>query len=274
MTQAPLLLGRFYETVAARQPKTAATYMPALRRFFTWLGGREHTRDLAQEWIDELVKEGRLKNNTIATYANALRRLWKWQFGEQLSLDTPQLDFGNVKSHPVEDIQRMVELADPLEKVIVALMFDTACRPGEILLLKVDDVDWEQRTLSVIRKGGRAEEVPILTEKAFGLLQEWNSRREGDLKHMFLPYCSGNTDKAKADWIRLRIERLAKRAGIEDFTPHHLRHSRATNLLDQGVPLERVSEVMGHTNLNVTAKVYTKQDPVKRRDALGEKKDW
>ncbi|MDK1046357.1 MAG: site-specific integrase [Anaerolineales bacterium] len=267
------LLGRFYDAVAARQPRTATTYMPALRRFFAWLGDQEPSRDLAQEWIDELVMEGRLKNNTIATYANALRRLWRWQ-GQPLSLDTPALDFGNVKSHPVEDIQRMLELADPLEKVIVGLTFDTACRPGEILALTVADVDWEQRTITVIRKGGRSEEVPILTDKAFDLLRDWNDRRGGDHAQLFLPYCSGNTDKAKADWIRLRLERLAHRAGIKDFTPHHLRHSRATNLLDQGVPLESVSEIMGHTNLNVTAKVYTKQDPAKRRESLGDKKEW
>ncbi len=267
------LLERFHDATAARNARTAATYLTPLRRFFAWIGDEEPSRDLAQEWIDELVMDGKLKNNTIATYANALRRLWRWQ-GQSLSLDTPALDFGNVKSHPVEDIQRMLDLADPLEKVLVGLVFDTACRPGEILSLEVDDVDWEQRMLTVVRKGGRREQIPILTDKAFSLLQDWNNRRSGGHKQLFLPYCSGNTDKARADWIRLRIERLAHRAGIEDFTPHHLRHSRAVNLLDQGVSLEQVSEIMGHTNLNVTLKVYLKQDPAKRRESLGDRKEW
>ncbi len=278
-TEIDVQLDSFEQVLAARSPETARTYLIPLRVWARWLDGRDPNHDESRSWIDSLVVEGRLKNNTIATYCNALRRFWRWR-GEPINIDGPGLEFGNeVKHYSVEQIRRMLELAVPLEKVTVAMWMDTGCRLREILELTVDDIDWANRILRVRRKGrkgGRRDQVPIITNETYETLVWWNENRQSPAEHprLFLDYCSGNNWGQKSNWLRNRLIKLAARAGIEHFKIHSLRHSRAMQLIDAGVDIVQISELLGHTSIEVTAKVYTKRSAEEQRKALAGRGSW
>lgn len=265
MSITPEVIAEFVSTLT-RSQRTAATYAGALSRWRVWLDGREATRETAQQWIDDL-KRTRRADNTVATYAAAIRRFCRWRDGSRVYLDSPGVDVGEPKYHSAEEIARMIELGGPLERTVVALMFDTGCRISELLNLKRQDVDRDRRLLTVTAKGGDRQQVNI-TEAGLRYLGDWLAVRRGNPPDLFWPYLPGTTSDQKTQAIRVRLERLAKAAGIDGFTPHHLRHSRAMDLLNSGVTLERVSELLRHKNLQVTAKIYGKRRPEDRQADL------
>lgn len=261
------IIDRFCRTLPA---KTASTYKTALGQWAIWMssnGKRVANRSSAQEWIDYLVTSGTVKPNTIRTYAGGIQSFVKWRDGRAMSLTYPSLVIGEVKSHPVEQVMRMVAEGNPLERAIAGLLFDTGCRLSEVLKLETKDVDWERGLITVTRKGGRTEQVAV-SEQGMELLKDWFKQRQGNPEGVFLPYVPGKNYATKSQMVRAWLETLAHRVGIEDFTPHHLRHSRARHLLDNEVPLNDVSEILGHTNPVITATIYGRSKAERRKRLL------
>lgn len=259
---------RFLKTLS-KSPSTRATYTTPLNLWATWLAGRDPVRDTAQEWIDEL-QEDSLADNTVSTYANALRRFLRWKVGQKVHLEAPGVSVGLPKYHAIEKIEAMLDHASHVERVIIGVLYDCAARIGEVLPLKKSEIDWDNQVIEVTRKGGNRERV-TMTEKGMSFLRDWLAYREDDTPEVFLPYLTGSEEKAKTQNIRERLKKLAARVGVKNFVPHDLRHSRAVHLLQEGVPLFRVSELLGHRSVEVTAKIYAKLLPEDRREFL---KEW
>jgi integrase/recombinase XerD len=163
-----------------------------------------------------------------------------------LSAPTPQLQ--EPKYHSIDEILRMIDLAQtPFEKVFVTLLFDTGARISEILNLETSDIDWQNRYVHVTLKGGMEADY-MLSDTGVAALKEWLGVRKGDSTRVFMDY---NYFYA---YNVLKI--LAKKAGITDFTPHHLRHSFAHFCLDKGTTLYELQQLMKHRSINTTAIFY------------------
>lgn len=249
-----------------KSPQTRRTYDGALRRWLAWLGDREPDRDAAQAWVDHLLASG-LRDNTVATYAGAIRHLWKWKYGAPIYLQAPGIDTGEPKYHPISEINQMIELAGPLERTIIGVMFSAGVRLAECLLLETQKIAWDRNLINVVAKGGDDEDVNI-SDGGLEYLRAWLDIRVGDPPLVFWDYIGGRNLDNKSRGVRRKLEALAARVGMEDFTPHHLRHSRAMDLLDSGVSLERVSELMRHDNIQTTIKFYGKRRPQDRQADL------
>ena len=258
----------------ARKPATQRAYMIAMKSWAAWLAARpeverDFTRENAQAWISHLTGTSKA-DNTIATYANAIRRFFRWRDGVKISLESPSQKFNKPEYHDPKDIYRMMDLAGPRDRAFIGVMFNSACRISEILTAPMDGINRSQSSIRVRRKGG-AEEDAVLLDDGMQILDQWLEKRSGISKYIFFDYFEGDTLEQKAGNARRQISQLAKKAGIrEKFTPHHLRHSKATELLGKGVPLSLVSEVLGHKNLNVTAKIYTRLIPKDRKAKVEE----
>lgn len=176
-----------------------------------------------------------------------------------------------------EELERMLDKTLEEENKFVsyrdcclfALLFYTGLRISEALSLNVDDIDAIKQSLkvNVIGKGSKQRAVPI-SEKVFskGYLQYidlYLSVREERLKKM------GREDQERALFIcrngtrltertpQCAIKKYAKNAGIKvDLTPHKLRHSYATHLLDCGIDPRTIQELLGHASIT-TMQVYT-----------------
>jgi len=222
------------------RPLSERTYGYHVRKFLRWLGGKEPTRELALKYLEELEKEGKSRN-TLGVARNALKR----EFG--FDLPSYKMEFKEPKYLDVETVRKLVEKAPTLlEKTIITLLFDTGCRLGEILGLTVDDIEWDTGVITVERKGGRRERVKV-SPKGMEALREWLARRQSKDRRVFMDHDYQS--------IYYRLRKFSREVGIR-FTPHMLRHSRVVHLLKSGVPLERVSDIVGHTKLETTAKIY------------------
>lgn len=148
-------------------------------------------------------------------------------------------------------IETALEFANKTEKLMIKLLFDTGLRLSEFQSIKIEDIDFYERSIRVIGKGRKHAKVYFTTKTSL-LLQEfiqqkhffqhdylWSSQRNGDL-----PYVCTT--------LRAKISRPFLKAGFSDFHPHALRHSFATDLIDRGATLQEVQCLMRHSSSRVT----------------------
>ena len=128
------------------------------------------------------------------------------------------------------------------------LMWHSGLRLGEVEALAVEDVDLGGRSLIVRDGKGRADRTVYLTERSVTALQAYLQRRGmGGSDHMFL-YCHRAVRK---DLLQARLKAAGQRVGVT-LSPHRLRHTYATQLLNAGCPVTSIQKLMGHRNLNTT----------------------
>lgn len=142
------------------------------------------------------------------------------------------------------------------DAAMVLLLLHTGLRVGELCSLQVSDVQIGERKGSVtVRrgKGNRHRSVP-LNGVARQVLAEWlKARPEVGGEALFV---GQRGERVVARSVQRAVERFALEAGLQEVTPHTLRHSFAKSLIDEGVTLEKVAALLGHSNLNTT-RLYT-----------------
>lgn len=226
-------------------PNTVRVYIYALGKWFGTLDGSIPSQATAQAYIDSLVKTGK-SASTATLRAHAIMRWYRWK-GKSISLDCPTVRLGNIDYLVIEQIEKLLAVCNSvLEETLIVVLFDTAVRISELLNLELDDIDWGKGLISVVRKGGRREEVNI-SEKALKALDAWLDVRESEPKKVFM-------DLSYYDaWSIIRG--VGKRAGIQ-VHPHIFRHSRAIHMLMNGADIRVVKDHLGHKNVATTINLY------------------
>jgi integrase/recombinase XerC len=165
---------------------------------------------------------------------------------------------------PAEDCERLIESPsererprlDRRDRALLDLLYGTGLRVGELVSLKVRDFDPQRRELRVRGKGGKERVVPVPGE-AFQSLEDYLEprKRPGLLAEpLFLNHRGGPlTDRGVRKVLR---RRLLESGVARHATPHSLRHSYATHLLDAEVDLRSIQELLGHSRLHTTQR-YT-----------------
>ena len=147
------------------------------------------------------------------------------------------------------------------DRAMLELLYATGMRVSELAGLDVDDVDLGRGLAKVTGKGNKQRVVPF-GGNACAALDAWLSRRgklaaknkEGTAgRALFLGSRGGRIDVRQ---VRRVVERAAQRTGDSDLSPHALRHSAATHMLEGGADLRVVQELLGHSSLQTT-QIYT-----------------
>ncbi len=259
-----------------RSANTLDAYRRDLRDLVGWLvdQGCERTDDVdldtLRRYLADLDERGRARS-TIARRASTARSFFA-HLAEgdgpgrdpALLLGSPKVDRGLPRVLRVEEVDRLLSAIDTSTPIgmrdlaLVELLYASAARVGEVVGLDVDDVDLEQQLVRVHGKGDRQRIVPV-GEPAVDALQRWihDGRQHlagGASAHaVFL-----NTRGARLGVrdARSAVERSARAAGLARVTPHTLRHSAATHLLESGADIRVVQEFLGHESLATTQR-YT-----------------
>jgi site-specific recombinase XerD len=154
---------------------------------------------------------------------------------------------------------RPVEASVPIRDVaILETIYSCGLRISELCGLAADDIDWNTQTVRVRGKGRKERLVPIGKPALTAIETYWNKLPLAPSGSA--PVFLGSEKKMKAvsrRTLQLRLKRYLASAGLDPaITPHKLRHSYATHLLDAGADLRSVQELLGHAHL-VTTQVYT-----------------
>jgi site-specific recombinase XerD len=166
-----------------------------------------------------------------------------------ISLNPPQ---SKSQGRPVSVAGRYRDVA------ILETIYSCGLRISELCNLKVEDINWEEQWVRVIGKGKKERQLPIGSLALFAIQQYWLAL--GDFPKAGSPVFMGETrtrGSVRPIMVARRLKAYLITAGLDPkITPHKLRHSYATHLLDAGADLRSVQELLGHAHLTTT-QVYT-----------------
>jgi len=190
--------------------------------------------------------------NTIMLAAASLKFFFKEILGKELTnLKMPKKDNRLPEVLNKDEVRKMIDSADNQKsRLIMSLLYSTGLRVSELVNLKVEDVNFNDRSGWVRRGKGAKDRLFVIPESLTKELQDYLK----DRGHKFIfskdePLTTRNIQKI--------IKGTRNRAGItKRVTPHTLRHSFATHLLEQGTDIRVIQTLLGHSSLNTT-QVYT-----------------
>ncbi|HEV8426748.1 MAG TPA: site-specific tyrosine recombinase XerD [Pyrinomonadaceae bacterium] len=258
------------------------SYRRDLNRLQTWANKNgkqisQLTRPDLRKWIASLSREG-LAPTSIARAVSATRGFFKF-----LMLD------GHIKSHPAEDldtpqrfsylpkfltedeINRLLAMPDVSteegvrDRAILEIMYATGLRVSELVGLKQTDIDLLAGLVVCHGKGNKERRVP-LGKSAIHWLQQHAAVKAGYGKQSspFVFLHRGRPFTRQIAWSM--IKRHAENAGIKNVSPHTLRHSFATHLLQHGADSRSVQALLGHSDISTT-QIYTHITDIHLRSA-------
>jgi len=141
------------------------------------------------------------------------------------------------------------------DRTILELIYSTGIRVSELVNLDVSDIDFVNEEIKVLGKGGKQRIIPA-GSVALNILHCYLKELK-KIDTSGILFINKNKKRLTQRFVELMIKKYAKVAGIEKrVTPHTLRHSFATHLLDRGADLRSVQELLGHSNLSTT-QIYT-----------------
>jgi integrase/recombinase XerD len=259
---------RMLEDMAMRglREHTQRDYIRFVRSFAAFLGRSPDTataEDIRRFQVHQ-HKNG-AQPPTINSSVSALR------FFFTITLDRPDLSRRLVLvRHPrklpdvlsVEEVGRLLEAAPGAKyKAALGTAYGAGLRVSEVAALKIDDIDSTRMLLRVEQGKGRKDRNAMLSPQLLKLLRLWWSegrRRNVILPHGWLFPGQSRTDPISTRQLHRAVHEAAERAGIRKrVSPHTLRHSFATHLLEQDVDIRVIQVLLGHSKLDTTA-LYTR----------------
>ena len=271
----------FLRSLAAERdlsPHTVAAYRSDLGQFVEWAGrSRVHDvkgidRKLLRRYVAWL-SENRYARRSIARKASAVRSMLRWAVLHDLivanpadDVAAPRLDSPLPKVLKAAEAGRLCDLPpmdDPVgarDRAVLELLYGSGLRVAELCALDVDDVDLRQESLRVTGKGRKERRVPVSDAARAALRTYLEEARPTFVKEgisttpsLFLNARGGRLGPRS---VRALVAKYCRADGLGPLTPHGLRHSFATHLLDGGADLRAVQELLGHENL-ATTQIYT-----------------
>ncbi len=268
---------QFHEVEKNSSPRTLRNYSQALNAFQIFLGDKFHgwkdcTPDDFRAYLFQSMKD-EVARSTIRLRFSALRSFFKYlvhRHGLKVSpLNDIQLPKAERKLPVVLNQKQIVELLEiPLQleldkqapawmplrdTAILELFYSTGMRLSELAALNVDDVDTPNDCVKVLGKGGKERLIPI-GSYAMKAVQQYRSEAQHYDGALFI---SKLRKRLSTRSIGKLLQKYLEASTIPfNVTPHKLRHSFATHLLDNGANLRSVQSLLGHASLSTT-QIYT-----------------
>lgn len=277
-------------------PNTAAAYAQDLDCFLIWASNcgidvLQATHRDFRRFLSSLSGAGYAKT-TVNRRLSAVRSFYSWLVREGVIESNPASVVSSPKlpkplPHVLsqEDVEKLLKCADSstpagaLDAALVELLYASGARIGEVASLDVDRIDFSDKSVRLFGKGSKERIVPLYPAALHAL--------DAYLAHarpvLLANHKGGLTAEEAADAqralfinargarmsersLRARFEKLLAQAGLAGMaTPHTMRHTFATEVLDGGADLRSVQEMLGHASLSTT-QIYTHLTPERLRE--------
>lgn len=237
--------------------KTVKSYLYGLREYFAFK--KDHLTTLDQENIRDFLlqcEERGISPQSRNLFLNAIKFFYR-----EVIRTTEKIEIRSAKkanSLPVVlskmDIDRIItSVQNSKHKLLLSISYSSGLRVSEVVALKVKDVCLTDFTIHIRQSKGRKDRISVLSEKLVSDLSQAIVSKKQDA----FVFESERTGKLTTRTAQKIFENALKKSGVKkDATFHSLRHSFATHLLENGVDIRYVQELLGHQNIRTT-QVYT-----------------
>lgn len=255
--------------------KTKKSYINDLHKFYEFILSKKlkfediKRKDIMQ--YTNFLNKQKLSTNSINHNISVLKNFYKFiVINDNISTDpteyieTPKLRKSLPKILSIDEVKKLldVDLIDKYSyrnKAMIELMYATGLRVSELVNLKINDIDFDSCLVKTLGKGSKERIIPIGDYAILFLSKYLNEYRYQLLKkdHNDYLFLNNRGTKISRQTFYKIIEDLAIKKNIKTkISPHTLRHSFATHLLDRGADIVSIKEMLGHSSLSTT-QIYT-----------------
>ncbi len=240
--------------------RTVEVYEQLIRIFLRFFSDKEE-KELSIHEVEQFNREYILAKGFSVSYQRQMVGAVKLYFsripGSKMNigeLERPRRELRlPIVLSKEEVIRILVNISNPKHRLLIALLYGSGLRIGELLLLRVEDIDGDRLMIHVKQGKGKKDRYVTLSVRLLGMLREYWMKYRPD-GFLFPGEREGTYSQTS---IRKILGGACKKAGIRKrVTPHTLRHSYATHLLEDGTDLRYVQSLLGHRKPETTM-IYT-----------------
>ena len=264
---------------------TISDYKDDFKVFLKYFPNIKTVDDLNDELIDNFIYEqslNDLKSSTISRRISTIKNFFLFLENEKIATNlVKEVILPKKEKHiptflSIDEIKNLLSVFDetkPTEyrdKTMVLVMYSAGLRVSELINLEKRSINFEEKLITLKGKGNKERFVPLnyiaLEYLNNYLSQNKNNKVFSKSKYLFINKKDGKP--LTREYFFVELNKYAKRAGIDKkISPHTLRHSFATHLLENGADLRVVQELLGHSKIETT-QIYTHLSTKKILDAL------
>ena len=257
--------------------KTLTYYATILKKFFSVITVQldEITADDIRFYLAKMSMEKRLSKVSQDNELRVLKSFFKWCFGEGYISKIPTLNIKSIKQEKrikkaftetqvelLRQSAQKVKNNSPTEKMkaarniaMIDMLFSTGVRVSELVGMNISDI---QNDEIIVFGKGEKERTVYLNAKAKLSIEQYLALRNYSEDALFTSTKSPYT-RLKAGSVETIIREIGEKAGVKNTHPHRFRRTAATLALNRGMPIEQVSQMLGHENIETTT-IYARSD--------------
>ena len=269
------------KTVEEKSTKTVKLYRSIVSRFLQSVSrpvSSVTTADIRHYLT--LCKEAGNKNSTIGNVRRVLNGFFEWCVLEGICVINPVRRVSSIKQEksprksmkPIE-LEYLRNACHSLrDKALIDFLYSTGVRVSELCNARIDHIDWEQKTVLIEHGKGDVTRITYLNPEAEVSLRAYLDSRSDDSPYVFTPSFNRSAKPLNPKAIQNAVERIVVQSGRTyscRITPHVFRHTIATVLLRNWMPVEQVQRFLGHAKIDTTL-IYAeiRDDDVRRSHSL------
>ena len=232
-------------------PRTMETYVQCNRDFYHWV--QKNPRDVSGQDIRHYLLH-LVGRQYASSTINLIHAALAFYYGTILRKNISDLPYQKREQYArlvpeKKEIKEMIERTkNTKHKLVIGLLYAAGLRCSEIIKIKLEDIDVNRRLLLVRQGKGAKDRYTILSEKIIEQIKHYLRTRLYQSPYLFAS-CDGHITTRTVEAI---LAAASHTANTKKYTPHSLRHSFATHLMEAGTKTEYIQQLLGHKDLRTT----------------------
>ncbi len=257
---------------------TVSSYEKDIEQFIEFIGDKE-TNEIRVDSVSDYIaflSERKLSRNTIVRKSTVIRGFTKYLKNEHLTditiadIELPKRNRRLPKYLTIEEISSIlkyfIDNNEPTYYLMMAILVTSGLRVSELVGLRVDNINLNDGYLKIKGKGNKERMIP-LNDNLSNTIKDYleQTKLKGKKKRIYL-FSHKNTKPYSRQIVFIKLKECARAIDLKkNISPHTLRHTYASLLLNNGAKLRQVQELLGHSDISTT-EIYTHLTDKKIRD--------